>query len=213
MNTFAKTKNRPARDMKAALLPVLGLCGKADDPIQSFTGALCIDSDGKDLVFWTASFSAIFASKIEAEELTNNVKMTIRPSCFGVLVEHIKKAKIRLDVEIIQASEDKVPKLHVTTENETLVFKDMMNPEHPDHRMFLKRTEKQTSTPEPAYFKPKTFLPFLNAFKNVQHVDIMYSVSESEDASDMHIRTTHKEPFVRFEAFIMGCRPSFFKQK
>ena len=32
MISFAKVENKPACDMKAALLPVLGLCNKADDP-------------------------------------------------------------------------------------------------------------------------------------------------------------------------------------
>ena len=210
MDIFAKIKNKPARDMKAALLPVLGLCGKDDDPIRSSIGALCVDSDDKDLVFWTASPSALFASKIEADELTGAAAMTIRPSCFGLLVEHVKKSKIRLDIEIIQAAESEVPELHVTTENGTLVIKDEQNPKHPDPRKFLKRRERQGTIP--AYFRPKICLPFLNAFKNVQYVDVMCSASESDDECDMHIRTTHKELFVRFEALILGSYPSHFRQ-
>ena len=211
MATLSKINIKPACDIKAALLPVLGLCGKSDDPIRPSIGAFCIDSDGKDLVFWTHSHSALFTSKIEADELTGDVAMTIRPSCFGLLVEHIKKARIRLEAKIIQDSEDTAPELHITSENGTLVIADEQNPEHPDPRKFLKCKEELATIP--AYFIPKKCLPFLNAFKNVQYIDVVYSASESDDKSTMRIRTTHEEFFVRFEALILGCYPSHFKQE
>lgn len=172
MITLAKIEHKPARDIKAALLPVLGLCNKADDPIRPFYAALCIDSDGKDLLFWTASPSGLFVSKIETGESTSDVAMTIRPSCFGLLVEHIKKAKIRLDLEISQAAENEVPELRVTTENGIINIRDDQNPKHPDPRKFLEDTERQDLMPEPAHFRPQQLLPFLNAFKNVQHMNI-----------------------------------------
>lgn len=208
MTAFAKIENKPACDMKAALLPVLGLCNKADDPVRPFCAALCIESDDKGLLFWTASPSAVFASKIEAGELAGDVNMTIRPSCFGLLVEHVRKAKIRFDLEAVQAAENEVPELRITTENGTLVIRDEMNPEHPDLRKILELTEDWVTTP--AYFIPKNSLPFLNAFKGAQCIKILCSTSDTKSA--MRVQTTHMESFIRFEALILGCDPIDFKQ-
>ncbi len=204
INTFSPTH------IKNALLPVLALTSKKDD-IPSYTGALCVETNGDTLDFWvigTGRYS-IFCSTVAVHRdnpFPEEVKAAIRPSRLGLIVEHIKKAKKHLSITlgILQDEEGKPTEvaLTITSEHGTITLTDNVFNIPIKQRLFnaFDSDPNHTSMPGAAVFNPKWCLPILNAFKDVEYMDIRYSPANLQ----MRVSTPKGTANVKLDALVCG---------
>ena len=200
--TIGHVKNT---DLKAALLPVLGLCGKTDE-FPPYVGALCLDVNDNSVDFWVTNGRTIFSSNVAAENVTANMSAFIRPSRFGLMREHIKKAKTFLQIIIKHSEETNAVELVITSENGTIAIGDTLDKQPPVKQPLFDAFDRDVDksfTPEQIVFSTDYLLPVLTAFKNAISVDLSYSPASRH----MRIKTSIDTPLVKFDALVCGMNP------
>ena len=191
-------------DLKDALLPVLTLCSKKDEN-PPYLEALIVDIGGESIDFWTTNNRNIFVSTVAAEGVKRSMSAVVRPSRFGLMVEHIRKAKHHLCISIAHDEEGNAIELTIGSENGVITIGDSLAFKRPRKQPVFDafdRDTEHTFVPGQVIFLPKTLLPIMNAFKNVTHIDIAYSPANMQ----MRIKTQDTAS-VKFDAIVAGCEP------
>lgn len=202
MKQLISLNNISVENLKSALLPVLRLCAKNDEPLQRFIGGLCVDVDGDDLVFWTCTPCSVFSSRIRVDDVPMGLAMTIPPSNLGTLLKLIKEAEEQIELSFWGEENSRGHGLRVVTENGDITIKnDFALCRPPIDTAFGLMAPEALDYPD-VYVAPKKVSTLLQAFKEAIYVNV--TCISGGDRSEIKIRTTDREPVLRFEARVLG---------